>query len=179
MIGTLAWTVTFSTARKGLAGLWPRPVPRRCAKCNSSPINGQGTNLMLFNMALTINAFALSWVNVSDVLVVEYDFAAIKTTNRFTHRIHPTKDRRWKESHRCRWTPWTTSNSEIRSSVTTTTTTETLSASADDSDVAVDAELPAGGLFPPCPSPDRSPTTEQHTPLSEAGLSSIDLYEVI
>jgi len=30
VIGTLAvdgWAVTFSTARRGLGGLWPRPVP--------------------------------------------------------------------------------------------------------------------------------------------------------
>jgi len=33
-------TVTFGTARRSLYRLRPRPVPPRCAKCNSPPING-------------------------------------------------------------------------------------------------------------------------------------------
>jgi len=34
------WAVTFGTARRGLGGLGPHPVPlRRCTKCNSPPIN--------------------------------------------------------------------------------------------------------------------------------------------
>jgi len=48
VIGTLAidgWGVTFGTARRGLGGLGPRPVPPCCTKCNSPPINGQCTNL--------------------------------------------------------------------------------------------------------------------------------------
>jgi len=56
VIGTLAvdgWAVLFGTARRGLGGLGPPPsllisVP----KCNSSPINGQCTNFILFDVAL-------------------------------------------------------------------------------------------------------------------------------
>ena len=54
VIGTWAvdgWAVTFGTARRGLDGLRRRPVPTRCAKCNSRPINGQCTNFMLFDVA--------------------------------------------------------------------------------------------------------------------------------
>jgi len=49
VIRTLAvdqWAVIFGTARRGLGGL------ARCTKCNSSPINGQCTNFMLFDVAL-------------------------------------------------------------------------------------------------------------------------------
>ena len=65
VIGTLAvdgWAVTFGTARRGLGGLRPRPVPSsfilfiytkyRCTKCNSPPINSQCTNFVLFDVAL-------------------------------------------------------------------------------------------------------------------------------
>jgi len=41
--GTLvvdAWVVTFGTSMRGIGGLRPRPVPPRCTKCNSPPING-------------------------------------------------------------------------------------------------------------------------------------------
>jgi len=40
------WAVTFGTARRGMAGLRPRPVrsPPRCTKYNSPPINGQCTD---------------------------------------------------------------------------------------------------------------------------------------
>ena len=54
-IGTLAvdgWAVTFGIARRGLSGLWPRPVPPGCTKCNSPPINGQCTNFILFDVSL-------------------------------------------------------------------------------------------------------------------------------
>jgi len=53
VIGTLAvdgWTVTFSTARRGLDG--PAQSPHRCTKCNSLPISGQCTNFILFDVAL-------------------------------------------------------------------------------------------------------------------------------
>jgi len=46
VIGTLAvdgWAVTFGTARRRLAMLRPCPVPPRCTKCNSPPINNQST----------------------------------------------------------------------------------------------------------------------------------------
>jgi len=43
------WAVTFVTVRRGLGGLWPRPVPPHCTKCNSPPINGQCNNWILFN----------------------------------------------------------------------------------------------------------------------------------
>jgi len=59
VIGTLAddgWAVTFGTLRRGLGGLRHRPVPPRCTKCNSPPINGQGvpttTKFILFDVAL-------------------------------------------------------------------------------------------------------------------------------
>jgi len=55
VIGTLVidgWAVAFGTARRGLGGLGPRPVPPCCTKCNSQPINGQCTNFILFNLAL-------------------------------------------------------------------------------------------------------------------------------
>jgi len=42
VLGTLAvdgWAVTFGTARRGMGGLGPRPVPPRCTKCNSPSIN--------------------------------------------------------------------------------------------------------------------------------------------
>jgi len=47
VIGILAvdgWAVTFGTARRGLGGRRPRPVP--------SHINGQCTNFISFNVAL-------------------------------------------------------------------------------------------------------------------------------
>jgi len=43
------WAVTFATARRALGGLQPAPVPSRCTKCNSPPING---NFILFDVAL-------------------------------------------------------------------------------------------------------------------------------
>ena len=55
VIGTLAvdgWAVKFGTARRGLGGLGPRPVPPRCTKSNSPPINGQCINFILFDVAL-------------------------------------------------------------------------------------------------------------------------------
>ena len=47
------WAVTFGTARRDLGGLRPTQAPPRCTKYNSSPINGQCTNLILFDVALT------------------------------------------------------------------------------------------------------------------------------
>ena len=55
VMGTLAvdgWAVTLGTARRDLGGLGPRPVRRRCTKCNSKPINGQCTKFILFVVAL-------------------------------------------------------------------------------------------------------------------------------
>jgi len=55
VIGTLAvdgWAVTFGTARRGLGGLGPAQSPPCCTKCNSPPINGQCTNVILFDVAL-------------------------------------------------------------------------------------------------------------------------------
>jgi len=52
VIGTLAvnaWAVTFGSARYGLGGLRPRPIPHRCTKCYTPPINGQSTNFTLFD----------------------------------------------------------------------------------------------------------------------------------
>jgi len=50
VIGTLAvdgWAVTFGTARRGLGGLGPHPVPSSLyTKCNSPPINGQCANFI-------------------------------------------------------------------------------------------------------------------------------------
>jgi len=46
------WAVTFGTVRRGLSGLWPRPVLSSLYQCNSPPINGQCTNVMLFDVAL-------------------------------------------------------------------------------------------------------------------------------
>ena len=43
-VGVDGWAVTFGTARRGLGGLQPRPVPPHYSKCNSPPINGQCTN---------------------------------------------------------------------------------------------------------------------------------------
>ena len=40
------------TARRGLGGAAARPVPFRCTKCNNPPINGQCTNVVLFDVAL-------------------------------------------------------------------------------------------------------------------------------
>jgi len=42
------WAVTFGTARRELGA----QSPLRCTKCNNSPINGQCTNFILFDMAL-------------------------------------------------------------------------------------------------------------------------------
>ena len=56
VIGTLAvdgWAVTFGTARRALGGLRPAQTPPRCTKCNSPPINGQRTNFILFDVALS------------------------------------------------------------------------------------------------------------------------------
>ena len=54
VIGTLAvdeWAVTFGTARTW-AGCGPAQSPLRCTKCYSSPINGECTNFILFDVAL-------------------------------------------------------------------------------------------------------------------------------
>ena len=55
MVGTVAvdrCAVAFGTARRGLGGLRPRPVPSSLYQCNSPPINGQCTNFILFDVAL-------------------------------------------------------------------------------------------------------------------------------
>ena len=54
-MGTLAidgWAVTFDTARRGLGGLQPRAVPSLLYQYNSSPINGQFTNLHRVDCAI-------------------------------------------------------------------------------------------------------------------------------
>ena len=55
VIGTLAvdgWAATL--VQRGRA--WARPqhaqAPLRCTKCNSQPVNGQCTNIILFDVAL-------------------------------------------------------------------------------------------------------------------------------
>ena len=56
LIRTLAvdgWAVTFRIARRGLGGLRPGPVPPRCTKCNSPPINGQCTNIIRCGTVIT------------------------------------------------------------------------------------------------------------------------------
>ena len=55
VIGTLAvdgWAVTFGTARSGLGGLRPCPVPSSLYQIYSPPVNGQYTNFILFNVAI-------------------------------------------------------------------------------------------------------------------------------
>jgi len=56
VIGTLAVDecgVTFGTAKRGLDGAAARQSAPRCTKCNNTPpFNGQGTNFMLFDVAL-------------------------------------------------------------------------------------------------------------------------------
>ena len=55
VIGTLAvkgWAVTFGTARRELGGLRPRQVPSSLYRMNSRAINGQCTNVILFDVAL-------------------------------------------------------------------------------------------------------------------------------
>jgi len=55
VIGTLAAdgrAITFDTARRAWAGCGPAQSPSRCTKCNSSPINGQCTKFILFDVAL-------------------------------------------------------------------------------------------------------------------------------
>jgi len=55
VIGTLdneGWGVTFGTGRRGLGSCSPTQSSPRCTKRNSSPINGQCTNFILFNVAL-------------------------------------------------------------------------------------------------------------------------------
>ena len=57
MIGTLAvdgWAVTFGTARRGLGGAAARQAPPRYTEYNGPPINGQCTNSMLFDVALSL-----------------------------------------------------------------------------------------------------------------------------
>ena len=57
VVGTLAvdgWSVTFGTGRRGLVGLGPAQSPPRCTKRNSPPINGQCTNFILFDVALSL-----------------------------------------------------------------------------------------------------------------------------
>ena len=52
VIGSLAvdgWPVTFNTARRGLGGLRPRPVP---SSLYHPPINDQFINFILFDVAL-------------------------------------------------------------------------------------------------------------------------------
>jgi len=48
------WAVTFGTARRGLGRLGPAQSPPCCTKCNSPPINGLCTNLILFDVALQL-----------------------------------------------------------------------------------------------------------------------------
>ena len=58
VIGTLAvdgWAVTFAAARRGLGGRGPAQSPPCCTKCNSTPINGQCTNFILFDVAYTVH----------------------------------------------------------------------------------------------------------------------------
>ena len=55
VIGTVAvdgWAVTFGTARRAWAGCGLAQSHPRCTKYNSSPINGQCTNFILFDVAL-------------------------------------------------------------------------------------------------------------------------------
>jgi len=55
VIGILAvdgWDITFGAARTASAGCSPAQYPPRCTKCNSSPINSQCTNFLLFDEAL-------------------------------------------------------------------------------------------------------------------------------
>ena len=55
VIGTLAvdgWAVTFGAATRGLGGWGRAQSPPRCTKCNIPPVNGQCTNLILFDVAL-------------------------------------------------------------------------------------------------------------------------------
>jgi len=62
VIGTLAvdgWAVTFGTAWMGLGGLGPHQSPFRCTKCNNPPINGQCTNYILFDVALSLDSKGL------------------------------------------------------------------------------------------------------------------------
>jgi len=55
VIGTLAvdgWPFTFGRLQRGgaWAGCGPIQAPHRCTKCSSSPINGQCTNFILFDV---------------------------------------------------------------------------------------------------------------------------------
>jgi len=45
------WAVPFGTARRGLGGLRPRPVPSSLYQRNSLPINGQCNNFISFDVA--------------------------------------------------------------------------------------------------------------------------------
>ena len=51
--GTWAAPWSLLAVPKGVGGLRPTQAPPRCTKYNSSPINGQCTNLILFDVALT------------------------------------------------------------------------------------------------------------------------------
>ena len=68
VIGTLAvdgWAVTFAAAR-GLGGLRPRPVPSLLYQINSTPINGQCTNFILFDVAYTVHIKRLTLHSTCD-----------------------------------------------------------------------------------------------------------------
>jgi len=55
VIGTLVvdgWAVTFVQRGGAWAGCGPAQFPPHCTKRNTSPINGQCTNFILFNVAL-------------------------------------------------------------------------------------------------------------------------------
>jgi len=55
VIGALAtWCVTFGTAKRGLGGLQPSPVPSSEYQCSSPPINIQCTNFILFDEAFAL-----------------------------------------------------------------------------------------------------------------------------
>ena len=56
VIGTLAvdgWAVTLGTARRGLGRLGPRPVPSSLYQMQQPTINGQCTNFILLDVALS------------------------------------------------------------------------------------------------------------------------------
>jgi len=52
MLAIEEWAVTFGIAMRGLDGPQPTQAHPHCTKCNSALINGQCTNLILFDVAL-------------------------------------------------------------------------------------------------------------------------------